>query len=159
MLSQRIFGMSLGYEDLNEHLVQGANTRFIVTNLEGEPQKLYDEVYCQLGEAENRIKEQQLGLFADRTSCHDFVANQFRVLLSAAAYILTDTLRRDALAETELANAQVDTIRLKLLKIGGRIVSSVRRIVLHLAGGYPLKELFCFVLSGLRSPLPSVESG
>ena len=142
-----------------EHLIQGVNTRFIVTNLEGEPQKLYDEVYCQRGEAENRIKEQQLGLFADRTSCHDFIANQFRVLLSAAAYILMDTLRREALAGTELANAQVDTIRLKLLKIGGRIVSSVRRIVLHLAGGYPLKELFIFILARLRSQIPSVESG
>ena len=142
-----------------EHLIQGANTRFIVTNLDGEPQKLYDEVYCQRGEAENRIKEQQLGLFADRTSCHDFIANQFRVLLSAAAYILMDALRREALAGTELANAQVDTIRLKLLKIGGRIVSSVRRIVLHLADGYPLKELFIFILARLRSQIPSVESG
>ena len=142
-----------------EHLIQGANTRFIVTNLDGEPQKLYDEVYCQRGEAENRIKEQQLGLFADRTSCHDFVANQFRVLLSVAAYILMDALRREGLAGTELANAQVDTIRLKLLKIGGRIICSVRRIVLHLAGGYPLKELFTFILSRLRSQIPSIESG
>ena len=109
----------------------------------------YDEVYCLRGEAENRIKEQQLGLFADRTSCHDFVANQFRVLLSAAAYILVDTLRREGLAGTELANAQVGTIRLKLLKIGGRVVSSVRRIVFHLAGGYPLKDLFVRILDRL----------
>jgi hypothetical protein len=130
-----------------EHLQQGANSRFVVTNLEGEPQKLYDEVYCHRGEAENRIKEQQLHLFADRTSCHDFVANQFRVLLSAAAYILTDTIRREDLANTELANAQVGTIRLKLLKIGARVVHSVRRIVIHLAGGYPLKSLFVQVLS------------
>jgi hypothetical protein len=130
-----------------EHLEQGANTRFIVTNLEGEPQKLYDEVYCRRGEAENRIKEQQLGLFADRTSCHDFVANQFRVLLSGAAYILMDTLRRKCLADSELANAQVGTIRLKLLKIGARVVHSVRRIVIHLAGGYPFKQLFVQVLS------------
>jgi hypothetical protein len=130
-----------------EHLEQGANTRFIVTNLEGEPQKLYDELYCQRGEAENRIKEQQLGLFADRTSCHDFVANQFRVLLSGAAYILMDTLRRKCLADSELANAQVGTIRIKLLKIGARVVHSVRRIVIHLAGGYPFKQLFVQVLS------------
>jgi hypothetical protein len=142
-----------------EHLRQGANTRFIVTNLPGRPQELYDEVYCQRGEAENRIKEQQLGLFADRTSCHDFVANQFRVLLSAAAYILMDTLRRKGLAGTELANAQVDTIRLKLLKIGGRIVCSVRRIVLHLAGGYPYKDIFTAVLSRLRGQIPAVASG
>jgi hypothetical protein len=132
-----------------EHLVQGANTRFVVTNLEGEPQKLYDELYCQRGEAENRIKEQQLGLFADRTSCHYFVANQFRVLLSAAAYILMDALRRQCLADTELASAQVGTIRLKLLKIGARVVHSVRRIVIHLAGGYPFKDIFVGILARL----------
>lgn len=137
-----------------EHLPQGANNRFVVTNLEGEPQKLCDEVYCRRGEAENRIKEQQLHLFADRTSCHDFVANQFRVLLSAAAYILMDTLRREGLANSELANAQVGTIRLKLLKIGARVVHSVRRIVVHLAGGYPLKELFVRVLSRISSLRP-----
>lgn len=132
-----------------EHLQKGDNSRFIVTNLDGEPQELYDRVYCQRGEAENRIKEQQLGLFADRTSCHDFVANQFRVLLSAAAYILMDTLRRQGLADTELANAQVGTIRIKLLKIGARIVCSVRRIVIHLAGGYPFKNLFIRILTRL----------
>lgn len=138
-----------------EHLQLGENTRFIVTNLTGDSQHLYDDVYCQRGEAENRIKEQQLGLFADRTSCHDFVANQFRVLLSAAAYILMDTLRREGLSGTELARAQVGTIRLKVLKIGARIVCSVRRIVLHLAGGYPLKELF----ARLRGQIPAVASG
>lgn len=132
-----------------EHLAQGANSRFVVTNLVGRPQQLYDEVYCQRGEAENRIKEQQLGLFSDRTSCHDFVANQFRVLLSAAAYVLLEALRRKGLVETELANAQVGTIRLKLLKIGARVVCSVRRVVLHLAGGYPLKDLFAGVLARL----------
>jgi hypothetical protein len=143
-----------------EHLKEGENTRFIVTNLPGEPQALYDDLYCQRGEMENRIKEQQLGLFADRTSCHDFVANQFRVLLSAAAYILIETLRRVGLAQTELATAQVTTIRLKLLKIGARITCSVRRIVLHLAGGYPYKELFAEVLSRLGSAfLPRLASG
>ena len=143
-----------------EHLVQGANSRFVVTNLEGEPQKLYDELYCQRGEAENRIKEQQLHLFADRTSCHDFVANQFRVLLSAAAYILVDTLRREGLADTELANAQVGTIRNKILKIGARVVCSVRRIVIHLAGGYPFKNLFIHILARLSALLrPSFAFG
>jgi hypothetical protein len=134
-----------------EHLDQGPNTRFVVTNLAGEPQGLYDEVYCQRGDAENRIKEQQLGLFADRTSCHDFVANQFRVLLSAAAYLLVDSLRRQALADTELAQAQVDTIRLKLLKIGARVVCSVRRVVIHLAESYPLKDLFLRIVGHLRA--------
>jgi len=142
-----------------EHLRQGENTRFIVTNLVGQSQQLYDDVYCQRGDMENRIKEQQLGLFADRTSCHDFVANQFRVLLSAAAYILMDTLRREALADTELANAQVGTIRLKLLKIGARIVCSVRRIMLHFAGGYPYKDIFVHVLACLRGRMPAVSSG
>jgi hypothetical protein len=140
-----------------EHLRQGENTRFIVTNLPGDPQSLYDDRYCQRGEMENRIKEQQLGLFADRTSCHDFVANQLRVLLSAAAYILIETLRREGLAQTELATAQVTTIRLKLLKIGARVVCSVRRIVLHLAGGYPYKELFAQILGRLCT-VPSAVS-
>lgn len=145
-----------------EHLQQGQNTRFLVTNLEGDPQKLYDEVYCQRGEAENRIKEQQLHLFADRTSCHDFIANQFPDAsgLSAAAYVLMDTLRRQTLADTELSNAQVDTIRLKLLKIGARIVCSVRRIVIHLAGSYPFKHIFAHVLSRLWAlATPAVASG
>ena len=143
-----------------EHLDPGPNTRFLVTNLAGSPQGLYDEVYCQRGDAENRIKEQPLGLFADRTSCPDFVANQFRVLRSGAAYLLLDRLRRQALADTELAQAQVDTIRLKLRKIGARVVCSVRRIVIHLAQGYPLKDLFARILGRLLAlPARSLASG
>jgi hypothetical protein len=133
-----------------EHGNQGENPRFVVTSLAGDAQDLYDKLYCQRGEAENRIKEQQLGLFADRTSCHAFLANQFRVLLSAAAYVLVETLRRVGLAGTELAAAQVTTIRLKLLKIGGRIVRSVRRIIIHLGSGFPLQDLFQRVLGNLR---------
>jgi hypothetical protein len=133
-----------------EHTDQGENPRFVVTTLAGDGQGLYDDLYCQRGEAENRIKEQQLGLFADRTSCHAFLANQFRVLLSASAYVLTETLRRVGLAGTELATAQVGTIRLKLLKIGGRIVRSVRRIVIHLASGFPLQETFRIILRHLQ---------
>jgi len=133
-----------------EHSGQGENPRFVVTNLTGPGQELYEQVYCQRGEAENRIKEQQLGLFADRTSCHDFLANQFRVLLSAAAYVLVETLRRVGLAGTELACAQADTIRVKLIKIGGRIVRSVRRIVIHLASGFPLQGTFRTVLRHLQ---------
>jgi hypothetical protein len=136
-----------------EHSAQGENPRFLVTSLPGEPQTLYDDLYCPRGDAENRIKEQQLGLFADRTSCHDFQANQFRVLLSAAAYVLLDHLRRTALAGTELATAQVATIRLQLLKIGGRLVRSARRLVLHLAGGYPLQTLFRQIVARLRPVL------
>ena len=116
---------------------------------------LYDQLYCKRGEAKNRIKEQQLGLFADRTSCHEFVANQFRVLLSAAAYILLQHLREKALANTELAEAQVCTIRNKLLKIGGLLKASARRIVLHLAGGCPIQELFRLIAAKLQSVVPS----
>jgi hypothetical protein len=133
-----------------EHDDKGENPRFVVTNLDGDGQELYERTYCARGEMENRIKEQQLGLFADRTSCHDFEANQFRVLLSAAAYVLVEFIRREGLAGTELANAQVNTIRLKLLKIGARLVQSVRRVVLHLAGGYPLKQLFERVVERLK---------
>jgi len=136
-----------------EHNSQGANPRFVVTNLAGDPQGLYDDLYCQRGDMENRIKEQQLDLFAGRTSCHEFLANQFRLLLSSAAYVLIESLRRLGLKGTELAKAQAGTIRLKLLKIGARISCSVRRVVLHLAGGYPLKELFTRILSHLRNPL------
>jgi len=133
-----------------EHTDQGENPRFLVTSLPGDPQELYDHLYCQRGEAENRIKEQQLGLFADRTSCHDFLGNQFRVMLSAAAYVLVETLRRVGLAGTELATAQAGTIRLKLLKIGARVVCSVRRVVLHLASGFPLREVLAKVLKQLQ---------
>lgn len=138
-----------------EQLQQGPNLRFVVSNLDGEPQALYDDLYCKRGEAENRIKEQQLGLFADRTSCHQFAANQFRVLLSAAAYVLLQHLRQIALRGTELAQAQVPTIRLKLLKIGALIKRSARRIVLHLAGGCPTQELFRLIAAKL---LPVVSS-
>jgi hypothetical protein len=140
-----------------EHLQQGSNTRFIVTNLTGEPKHLYDEIYCQRGDMENRIKEQQLHLFADRTSCHYFLANQFRVLLSAAAYILVEHLRREHLTDTELAKAEVNTIRLKLFKIGARVIWSVRRIVFHLSSSYPIKELFMQIVARLKQSFnPSI---
>lgn len=127
------------------------NYRFVVTNLTETGQWLYEECYCQRGDAENRIKEQQLGLFADRTSCHEFVPNQFRVMLSAAAYVLLQHIRQTALVETELAEAQVSTIRLKLLKIGGLVRRSARRIVLHLASGCPQQQLFRLIASKLTS--------
>lgn len=82
------------------------NPRFVVTNLPGDPQTLYENVYCQRGDMENRIKEEQLLLFAHRTSCHRFLANQFRVLLAAAAYVLVEHVRRTALADAELARAE-----------------------------------------------------
>ena len=99
---------------------------------------------------ENRIKEQQLDLFADRVSCRKFQANQFRLLLSAAAYVLVESLRRLGLVETDLAQAQAGTIRLKLFKVAARVVVSVRRVVLHLASSYPLQDLFGQILNRLR---------
>jgi len=130
---------------------QGRNPRFVVTSLEGDAQALYDEVYCARGEMENRIKEQQLGLFSDRTSCHSWWANQFRVILSAAAYVLMETIRRIGLRGTELARAQVATIRLKLLKIGTVIVRNTRRIRLFFASGYPYQGLFAKVCGALST--------
>jgi hypothetical protein len=134
-----------------EYNRQGPNPRFIVTNLPQDPQSLYDKGYCPRGDMENRIKEQQLDLFADRVSCHNFLANQFRLLLSAAAYVLVDTLRRQALVGTQLATAQVGTIRLKLLKMAARVVVSVRRVMLHLASSCPLAGLLRQVVDRLRA--------
>lgn len=129
----------------------GKNPRFVVTNMQGDAQELYDKVYCARGEMENRIKEQQLGLFSDRTSCHAWWANQFRVLLSAAAYILMETIRRVGLKGSELARAQVGTIRLKLLKIGTVIVRNTRRIRLFFSSAYPHRALFKNVCAALNS--------
>ncbi len=124
-----------------EHLAKGANARFVVTNLDRSSAAIYDGLYTQRGDMENRIKEQQLYLFADRTSCSRFVANQFRLLLASAAYLLIEHLRREGLKGTELARAQVSTIRLKLFKIAARVVVTVRRVVLHLSSGYPYQAL------------------
>ena len=134
-----------------EHSAQGANPRFVVTSLAGDAQALYDEIYCARGEMENRIKEQQLGLFADRTSCQSWWANQFRLLLSAAAYVLMETIRRVGLCGSELARAQVTTIRLKVLKIGTVILRNTRRIRLLFSSAYPYQELFGSMLRKLSS--------
>lgn len=134
-----------------EHSSQGANPRFVVTSLEGDARALYDEVYCARGEMENRIKEQQLGLFSDRTSCRRWWANQLRLLLSAAAYVLMETLRRVGLCGTELCRAQVSTIRLKLVKIGTVVVRNTRRIRLLFSSAYPHQELFTRMLRKLSS--------
>jgi hypothetical protein len=112
------------------------NARFVITNLTQTPRWIYETVYCQRGEIENRIKELHHGLEIDRTSCTRFWANQFRVLLTAAAYVLLQELRRHA-ARTVYARTQVSTLRERLLKIGVRVVASVRRFVLHLPQAYP----------------------
>ncbi len=138
-----------------ERTAQGPNPRFITVNVPGDPQELYEDVYCQRGEMENRIKEQQLDLFADRTSCHRFLANQFRLLLSSAAYVLVQALRRTALRGTDLERAQVGTIRLKLLKVAARVVVTARRIVFHLATSYPYQDLFRAVVGRIvDAPIP-----
>ena len=126
----------------SERLDQGLNTHLVVTNLPHRPQELYDDVYAMRGDMENQIKEQQLMLFADRTSCHNFQANQFRLLLSTFAYVLMDDLRRAYRAGTELERAQCSTIRLKLFKIAARVKVSVRRVWLHLSSSYPHQGLF-----------------
>ena len=133
-----------------EHSARGSNPRFVVTNLTGHAQRIYDRIYCARGEMENRIKEQQLGLFADRTSCHTWWANQFRLLLSSLAYTLLETLRRVALHGTALARAQCGTLRLKLLRIGAIVLRNTRRIRLLLSSAYPNRELFCLVAARLK---------
>jgi len=128
---------------------QGTNPRFIVTNLEDSPQHLYEKIYCARGNMENRIKEVQLDLFADRTSCHKWWPNQLRLLLSSLAYSLIERLRALTLQGTELAVAQAQTIRLKLLKIGAVITRNTRRIRFMLSSHYPFKDLFCNVIHKL----------
>jgi hypothetical protein len=137
-----------------EHLEKGPNPRFVVTSLSAEriaAQPLYEELYCARGEMENRIKEQQLALFADRTSTGLLRSNQLRLYFSTFAYALLQGLRRLGLRGTEMAQAQCQTIRLKLLKIGAHIRVSVRRVCLSLASGYPFREIFAEVYRNLQS--------
>jgi len=112
------------------------NPRFVVTNLSQTPKWIYERVYCQRGDIENRIKELHHGLELDRTSCPSFWANQLRVLMTAAAYVLMQEIRM-RLSSGSSARAQVSTIRDRLLKIGARVVQSVRRIVVHLPASFP----------------------
>jgi len=128
------------------------NPRYVVTNLSVEQwpaQPLYEELYCERGEMENRIKE-QLSLFATRVSAETMRANQVRLYFSAMAYVLLHGLRRLGLAGTELARAQATTIRLQLLKIGAQIRITARRVWLSLASSYPLQPLFAHVWTALR---------
>jgi hypothetical protein len=133
-----------------EYTHLGANQRFVVTNLSRNPQFVYDDIYVLRGDVENRIKELKLEIKADRLSCHRFLANQFRLLLHTAAYGLFWLLRHH-LQGTELATAQVNTLRLKLLKIGARIRETSRRIWVHLASGYPYRDLLAGLLQNLRA--------
>jgi len=137
-----------------EYLEKGANPRFVVTNLpasEQDARTLYEDTYCARGEMENRIKEQQLFLFADRTSTATMRANQLRLWFSSVAYVLMHALRRLGLHDTELQSATCQTVRLKLLKIGAQIKVTVRKVWLSLAEGYPLKRLFAEVCRRLQA--------
>jgi hypothetical protein len=127
----------------SEHTDKGANPRYIVTNEKNfTPQELYEKHYCSRGDMENRIKEIKRGVFSDRTSCHEWWANQLRLIFSSMAYILIESTRRIALKHTELATAQCETIRLKLYKIGAIIIRNTRRIRFLLSSNYPKQELF-----------------
>jgi len=145
-----------------EHLPKGANPRFVVTNLPREDsptqggvaaRALYEEIYCARGECENRIKEQQLCLFADRTSAHSIRANQLRLWFSSLAYVLLSALRRLGLEDTEAASYRCDTIRLKLLKIGARVRVTARRVWIELSSAFPRKGLLLEVLDKLMPQL------
>jgi hypothetical protein len=132
-----------------EHQAIGPNVRFVVTTLAGRAQDLYDDCYVARGEAcENSIKDLKNVLKADRLSCHRFWANQFRLLLHSAAYVLMYALRRAARG-TELENAQMDTLRLRLLKIGVRVESTVRRIWFHLTSSHPWQSLWSLIAGRL----------
>src|SRR5262244_848864 len=140
-----------------EHLEKGANPRFVVTSLSREEypaRSLYEDHYCARGEMENRIKEQQLELFADRTSTRYLKSNQLRWWLSSVAYVLLNEMRRLGLAETEMEQAQCSSIRLKLLKIGAQVRVTVRRVVVRLASSYPFQELFLAIYRKLRGMEP-----
>ena len=132
-----------------EHNAKGANQRYIVTSLEGEPEDLYSGVYCERGTMESRHKEAQMGLFADRTSCHEWWANQLRVMFSALAYTLLQEIRETALSGTKLAKAQVWTLREKLLKIGAVVLRNTRRIELRMNSNCLDKSLFLQTLARL----------
>ncbi len=136
-----------------EAMPQGTNRRFVVTNLEGTPKAIYD-FYVQRGDAENRIKDLKNALFAGRLSCSSFAANRFRLLLHATAYLLMHALRGH-LAGTELASAQFDTLRLRLLKVGARVRQSVRRVWVLTASGFPQRDLWVLLHQRLAEPAPS----
>jgi Transposase DDE domain group 1 len=124
-----------------------------VTSLEAsrhDPRELYEDIYCARGEMENRIKEQQLDLFADRTSAATMRANQLRLWFASMAYVLLDALRRIGLAGSQFADATCGTIRLKLLKIGALVRLSVRRLKVAMASVFPYQEEYpsAYVLLG-----------
>ena len=140
-----------------EYLAKGENPRFVVTSLtakQAAAQQLYETIYCARGEMENRIKEQQMGLFADRTSTAIFCANQIRLYFSSIGYCVLEALRRLGLAGTKMARAQCTTIRLRLLKIGARLRITARKVWISLATGYAWAGVFEQVYENLERGEP-----
>jgi hypothetical protein len=137
-----------------EHLAQGPNPRFVVSSLSAQAcaaQALYEREYCGRGDMENRIKEQQLDLFAGRVRCATMRANQVRLCLATVAYVVLRALRQFGLKETELAPAQAGTIRVRLLKLGALVRVSLRRVYVALSAAYPLRQVFVRVWENLRA--------
>ncbi|MBI1884679.1 MAG: IS1380 family transposase [Chlamydiae bacterium] len=137
-----------------EYLEKGENPRFVVTSLaQGwmDAKGLYEDFYCERGNMENRIKEQQLYLFADRTSAHSMRANQLRLWFSSIAYVVMNALRTLGLHGTQLAQAQCHTIRNKILKIGAQVRVSFRRIWISFASGYPYQNIFYQIFARIRA--------
>jgi hypothetical protein len=136
------------------HGSEGVKIRHVVTSLPASkipPSKLYTEKYCPRGEMENRIKEQQLDLFADRTSTQTFESNQLRLWLSSMAYVLMQAFRQNCLAKTSFAKATVGTIRLNFLKLGARITVSVRRILIAIASSCPYQDILAIAYSRIQA--------
>ena len=133
---------------------EGLKIRHVVTSLLASkipPSKVYTEKYCPRGEMENRFKEQQLDLFADRTSTQTFASNQLRLWLSSMAYVLMQAFRQHCLSKTSLAKATVGTIRLNLLKLGARITISCRRILIAIASSCPYQDILAFAYSRIQA--------
>jgi len=149
--SRRVIGKA-------EYLTKGANPRFVVTSISGEKMgadDLYEKLYCARGDMENRIKEQQLYLFSDRTSTSRMRSNQIRLYFSSVAYLLVSALRRCGLKGTKLAKAQCHTIRLKLLKVGAHVRVTVRKVWISWAEGYPFRDIFHHVFENItKLPIP-----
>ena len=137
---------------------EGLNIRHVVTSLPASkipPSKLYTDKYCPRGEMENRIKEQQLDLFADRTSTQTFESNQLRLWLSSMAYVLMQAFRQNCLSKTSFVQATVGTIRLNFLKLGARITVSVRRILIAIASSCPYQDILANAYSTIQGiPAP-----
>jgi hypothetical protein len=141
------------------HNSKGLNIRHVVTSLPASkisPSKLYTDKYCPRGEMENRIKEQQLDLFADRTSTQTFESNQLRLWLSSMAYFLMQAFRQNCLSQTAFAKATVGTIRLNFLKLGARITVSVRRILIAIASSCPYQDILANAYSKIQA-MPAPE--